>query len=73
MLPLVYKGQMYLDECVAETALLDHLASCLKKLDARDIRTSGNSISFRGGLFRGVSGWNILIPFGRGDFTNVAQ
>jgi hypothetical protein len=57
------------DNRLDKTALLAHLASCLQKLEARDIHTNGESVTFRGGLFRAVNKSNILIPFGHGVLT----
>jgi hypothetical protein len=64
---LTYSGSFEFDEGVDKAALILHLAECLRKLNAHDIRPSQVSVSFRGGVFRGVSNWNILIPFERGE------
>ena len=66
ILSLTYTGTLEFDAGVDTTALIVHLADYLRKLEARDIRISQASVSFRGGLFRAVSNWNILIPFGYG-------
>jgi hypothetical protein len=67
ILSLTYTGTLEFDTGVDITALIAHLADYLRKLDARNIRTSYTSVSFRGGLFRTVSSGNILIPFGYGE------
>jgi hypothetical protein len=64
-----YNGTLEFDEGVGKTALLAHLACCLRKVNAHEVRISPNSVSFRGGVFRGVSNWNILSPFGCGDLA----
>lgn len=67
MLSLVLTGAFEFDAGVDKAALLTHLADCLRELKARDVHVSGDSVFFRGGLFRFVSGSNILIPFGFGE------
>ncbi|MBI1849429.1 MAG: hypothetical protein HYR85_03690 [Planctomycetes bacterium] len=43
-------------------------------LDARaiDIRRSDDAVSFRGGLFRSVTNWNVLVPVDSGRIEVVA-
>jgi len=53
---------------VDKTVLIAHLAECLRKLNAHDVRTSQASVSFRGGFFR-ASAIGISIPFDRGELT----
>jgi len=51
-------------------ALLTHLAQSLWDIDARDVRISSNSVSFHGGIFRGMTSldwWNPLNAFGSGE------
>jgi hypothetical protein len=48
---LEYKAAFDYDGGVGTTKLLAHLASCLKQVEARDIRISGNSVSFRRRFF----------------------
>jgi hypothetical protein len=50
-------------------ALPLHLADCLRSVHARSVETEGNRVAFTGGLFRLVSNWNVLVPFGFGDLT----
>jgi len=43
-----------------------------QELDSRSPRSldvSGDTISFRGGVFRLVSSWNLLAPIGRGEIA----
>lgn len=67
ILSLTYAGALEFDAGIDSTALIAHLADHLRKLNARDIKASQSSVSFRGGLFRAVSNWNVLIPFGYGE------
>ena len=67
MRSLTYTGTLEFDDGVDKTALIAHLADCLRKLDAHEIRISHTSVSFRGGMFRFVSNWNLLGPFGYGE------
>lgn len=46
-----------------------HLAGCLRRKSAREVKIEGETVRFRGGAFRWVSNWNVLYPFGFGDFT----
>jgi hypothetical protein len=64
---LAYDGVFDFDEGVNKADLLAHLASRFQKVNAGDIQISRDSVSFRGGFFRGVGSWNVLIPFGRGE------
>jgi len=64
-----YNGALDFDEGVDRASLLAHLDFCLRKINARDVQISSDSVSFRGGLFRGVNNWNLLIPFGRGKLV----
>jgi hypothetical protein len=61
------KGTIAFDEGVDSSALPAHLASCLARVHAREVRVDSNSISFSGGLFRFVSNWNVLVQFGTGE------
>ncbi len=66
-LALVLEGSFDFDTGVEKTALLSHLAECLRKVDARGVHIIEGRVSFRGGLFRGVSNWNVLAAFGSGE------
>lgn len=46
-----------------------HLADCLRGVKAHAIEIEGNHIAFTGGMFRWLSNWNVLVPFGYGDLT----
>jgi hypothetical protein len=62
MLSLPYNGTCEFEDAVANPALLAHLADCMRRIDAREIRTLNDGVSFRGGVFRWVNQWNVLIP-----------
>jgi hypothetical protein len=51
------------------TELPTHLANCLRSVQASAVRVEGSSVQFRGGVFRFVSSWNVLGPFGFGNLT----
>jgi hypothetical protein len=70
---LVCTGALDFDEGVERRALLVHLAGSLRKIDARAVTISDESVTFRGGLFRLVSSWNILMPFGSGELVVDAK
>ena len=60
---------MPLDQGVDTTSLPAHLARCLCSVNARTVEIIGNRVTFTAGIFRRVSNWNILVPFGSGDLT----
>jgi hypothetical protein len=57
------------DWAIDAAALPEHLASRLRGVRAEAVRVSGNRVTFRAGIFRIVSNWNLLVPFGSGDFA----
>ena len=63
----VYEGTLEFDTGIGKAALLTHIAECLRNAEARGVKVSGDSVFFRGGIFRFVGNWNILVPFGRGE------
>ncbi len=63
----MYTGTINVDEDVQPSALMPHLAECLRRVRARHITVDGNRITFKGGVFRFVSNWNVLSPFGTGE------
>ena len=52
---------------VDSTQLGTHLVHCLSRANPLQVRVAGNRIFFKGGVFRWVSNWNVLIPFGHGE------
>jgi hypothetical protein len=51
------------------SALPAYFASVFQSVDARDVKVCGDSVEFKGGMFRLVGSWNILVPFGSGIVT----
>src|SRR5713226_3498439 len=65
----MYTRTVNFDGDVDLATLPAHLANCLRRLDAREVEVDQNRVSFTGGMFRFVSNWNVLVPFGFGDLT----
>ena len=59
-------GSLQFGEDLDHFALPDYFSDVLQKVDARDIRVYGDRVEFKGGIFRLVNSWNILVPFGSG-------
>lgn len=49
--------------------LLDTFRQELDRLSPRKLDVSGDTVSFRGGVFRLVTSWNLLGPIGRGEIV----
>lgn len=47
--------------------LASHLADCLHDADAKSVDLADGKVTFKGGGFRLVSNWNVLVPFGFGE------
>ena len=62
-------GDVPFDDKVDLTVLPTHLADCLKDVKGRSVEIEENHVAFTGGMFRWVSNWNVLVPFGYGDLT----
>jgi hypothetical protein len=60
---------VHFDEAVDAERLPQHLAISLEKVKAKAVVVDHNRVSFKGGIFRLVTNWNLLIPFGFGDLT----
>jgi hypothetical protein len=65
----MHTGDLPFDHGVDLTVLPTHLANCLRDVKARAIEIEGSHVAFTGGMFRLVSNWNVLVPFGYGDLT----
>jgi hypothetical protein len=65
----MHTGDVPFDNGVDLTVLPTHLANCLRDVKAHAIEIEGSHIAFTGGMFRLVSNWNVLVPFGYGDLT----
>jgi hypothetical protein len=73
MFSLVRTGTLSLDADIDVSALPTHLAECLRGVDAKKVEIQGNCVAFRGGMFRLVGKWNVLVPFESGDLTVEAS
>jgi hypothetical protein len=62
--PLYIEGKIELGDIPPESAaeLAARVASALTKVRASNVSLTGTSVTFRGGIFRLVSNWNILVP-----------
>jgi hypothetical protein len=67
--PLMYTRAIGFDRDVDVAMLPAHVAAALRHLNARAVEVNQNRVSFTGGIFRLVSNWNVLVPFGFGDLT----
>jgi hypothetical protein len=62
-------GSLQFGPDVDPSALPAYFASVLQKVDAREVKIYGDRVEFKGGIFRLVNSWNILVPFGSGIVT----
>jgi hypothetical protein len=62
-------GTVDFDREVDSSLLPAHLAGCLRSVDADAVEVTDNLVTFKGGVFRFVTNWNVLVPFGFGDLT----
>jgi len=62
-------GTVDFDPEINASLLPEHLASCLRSVDANDVQVTDKIVAFRGGIFRFVTNWNVLVAFGSGDLT----
>ena|SRR5579864_9143373 len=69
MLSPVRTGTLAFDRAVDSALLPAHLARCLRSVNASTVEIIGNRVTFTAGIFRLVSNWNVLVPFGSGDLT----
>lgn len=69
MLALTKTQTVSFDQEVDSASLPEHLALCLRSVDADTVEVMGNRVTFTGGMFRLVWNWNVLVPFGSGDLT----
>ena len=60
-------GNIKFDSDRTAAELASHLAECLRHVNARQVIVDGNRVTFRGGMFRFVSNWNVLVAFGSGE------
>ena len=62
-------GSLQFGDDLDSFGLPAHFAGVLQKVDAREVKVYGDRVEFKGGIFRLVSSWNILVPFGSGIVT----
>jgi hypothetical protein len=62
-------GSLQFGDDLDPFALPAYFAGVLQKVDAREVKVYGDRVEFKGGIFRLVSSWNILVPFGSGMIT----
>jgi hypothetical protein len=62
-------GLVDFDRDVDSSLLPARLAGCLRGVDADEVEITDNRVTFEGGIFRFVTNWNVLVPFGFGDLT----
>jgi hypothetical protein len=62
-------GSLQFGDDLDPFALPAYLTGVLQKVDAREVKVYGDRVEFKGGIFRLVSSWNILVPFGSGIVT----
>lgn len=61
------RGSLPFDERLDPLRLAEHLADALRRVHANDVSVSADRVRFAGGVFRFVSNWNVLVPFGHGE------
>ena len=69
-MPMLMKsGKVDFDHEIDASLLPAHLAKCLRSVDADAVEITNNRVTFKGGVFRFVTNWNVLVSFGFGDVT----
>jgi hypothetical protein len=66
---LTTSGRIDFGQEIDPSLLPAHLAECLRSVDADEVEIANNRVTFEGGVFRFVTNWNALAPFGFGDLT----
>jgi hypothetical protein len=64
---LLRSGRLDFGPEIDPSLLPARLAKCLRSVDADAVEITNNSVTFEGGVFRFVTNWNVLVPFGFGD------
>jgi hypothetical protein len=54
---------------IDSSTLAAHVAARLRDVNANDVEVRPNRVTFKGGFFRFVTNWNILVSFGFGDLV----
>lgn len=63
--PISLSGQAAVRGVTVDEAI-GRLERALTQVDARALRREGCALQFRGGMFRRVSNWNVLVPISSG-------
>jgi len=66
---LTKTGTVDFDHEIDSSLLPAHLAGCLRDVDANAVQVRDNRVTFRGGFFRLVTNWNVLVSFRFGDLA----
>src|SRR5262245_10240490 len=66
---LSFAGTLPFKAEVDAGALPNHLADCLRDVQASTVEVLGNRVVFTRRMFRFVSNWNVLAPFESGELT----
>src|ERR1700685_2514732 len=66
---LMTTGTVDFGKEVDSSLLAAHIAARLRGVDANDVDARPNSVTFKAGVFRFVTNWNILVSFGFGDLV----
>lgn len=65
----MFRGTIPIVSVAPPEALAAHLARALESVEARSVSVQANRVSFKGGLFRMVDKWNVLVAFERGEIV----
>jgi hypothetical protein len=67
--PLITSGTIRVDTLPDDglPGLIARVEQALRRVRAARLQVSGDTISFRGGFFRAVTNWNILVPISSGE------
>lgn len=71
--PLTTSGTIRVESLPVDgvTGIVAKVESALRRVRAARLRVSGDTITFRGGIFRAVTSWNILGPISFGEIQFV--
>ena len=70
---LSFAGRLPFQAEVDTAVLPDHLADCLRDVQATTVEVLGKRVIFARSMFRFVSNWNVLAPFESGELTIDAR
>jgi hypothetical protein len=69
MLTFTRTGRLHFGDDLDPSALPAYFAKVLQNVDAREVKAYMDRVEFKGGMFRLVSSWNVLVPFASGTVT----